>query len=160
MKNKLLAAVLALAVTFGAAPIAAAQGTLADGTDLNALRAAVKADKRAYVASALQLTPEEAKKFWPVYDAYQRKLDVTSMRRGRMVEEILGRDRPMSDAYAKNLVEELVAIDEEETRALRALARQAQKALPARKAARYLQIESKIRATQAYDIAAVMPLVK
>jgi len=33
------------------------------------------------------------------------------------------------------------------------------KALPAKKAARYLQLESKIRALQAYEIAAAFPLV-
>jgi len=32
--------------------------------------------------------------------------------------------------------------------------------LPAKKAARYLQIESKIRAMQAYDIAVGIPLIK
>lgn len=160
MKNKLLAIALALAVTLGAASTASSQGTLADGTDLNALRTAVKNDKRAYVASALDLSPEEAKKFWPVYDAYQRKLDVISMRRGTIVEEIVGRDRPMSDAYAKNVIGDLIAIDEDESKALRTLNKSAQKALPARKAARYLQIETKIRATQAYDIASVMPLVR
>jgi hypothetical protein len=32
--------------------------------------------------------------------------------------------------------------------------------LPPKKAARYLQLESKIRAVQAYDIAANIPLVK
>ena len=34
------------------------------------------------------------------------------------------------------------------------------KALPTRKAARYLQLESKIRAVQAYDIAAAIPLIE
>jgi len=32
--------------------------------------------------------------------------------------------------------------------------------MPAAKAARYLQLESKIRALQAYDIASTIPLVK
>ena len=34
------------------------------------------------------------------------------------------------------------------------------RALPPRKAARYLQLESKIRAMQDYDIAKAIPLVK
>jgi DNA polymerase II large subunit len=32
--------------------------------------------------------------------------------------------------------------------------------LPPKKAARYLQLESKIRAVQAYDVAATVPLIK
>ena len=34
------------------------------------------------------------------------------------------------------------------------------KALPIKKAARYLQLESKIRAAQAYDIAVGIPLIR
>ena len=34
------------------------------------------------------------------------------------------------------------------------------RALPPKKAARYLQLESKIRAVQAYDIAVAFPLVQ
>jgi hypothetical protein len=34
------------------------------------------------------------------------------------------------------------------------------KALPAKKAARYLQLEAKIRATQLYDVAEAIPLIK
>jgi hypothetical protein len=66
----------------------------------------------------------------------------------------------MSDLYAKNLASELVAADDAEIKARRVLYNKVMKALPATKAARYLQLESKIRAVQAYDIASTFPLVK
>ena len=124
------------------------------------LRDAVKSDKRAYVASALALTDAEAKRFWPIYDNYQRHLDTTVRRTSRLVEEVVGLAGPLTDANAKRLANELVAIDEEESRDRRRMHGRLMRALPPKKALRYLQIENKVRAIRIYDIAGVMPLAK
>ena len=34
----------------------------------------VRADKKLFVAKNMQLTTDEAKKFWPIYDKYQDEL--------------------------------------------------------------------------------------
>ena len=143
-----------------AAPSASAQGSAADMTDMQALRAAVKADKRALVAQTLKLSDAEAKKFWPIYDNYQRAIDVANRQRNVVVVDLVGLEKPLSDPYARDLSKELIAADEAEIRARRTLQNKVMKALPPKKAARYMQLESKIRAVQAYDIAVAIPLVK
>lgn len=153
-------AALLFAVAMVAAPSAAAQGNAADATDMQALRAAVQADKKAYVASALALTDAEAKKFWPIYDAFQRDLDLANRKRNLAIEGLVARDKPLSDLYARNLLKDLLDADDAEIRARRTMQSRLLKAVPPKKAARYLQIESKIRAAQAYDIAVAFPLVK
>jgi len=137
-----------------------AEGSVADVTDLQALRTAVRANKKAFVASTMQLTDTEAKKFWPAYDAYQGILDMANRERILAIEGLIGRDKPLSDLYAKNLVMDVVAADEMEIKARRTLYNGVMKALPAKKAARYLQLEEKIRDVAAYDIAATIPLVR
>jgi len=166
MPRILAAIVLAAAILAGVRP-ALAEGNVADVTDMQALRAAVRADKKAFVASTLKLTDAEAKKFWPVYDAYQRDLDQANRQRGRVVEGIvLWGDKPISDVYAKNLANDLIAADELELKARRTLHNRlikplpGRKVVPAAKGAQYLQLESKIRALLAYDIASTIPLVK
>jgi hypothetical protein len=133
---------------------------IGDVTDMQALRAAIRADRKAYVASALNLTDAEAKKFWPLYTDYQRAVDVANRERSLVIESLVGRDKPMTDIYARNLAKELVLADEVEVKARRTLYNKLIKALPAKKAARYLQLESKIRAVQAYDISTAIPLIK
>jgi len=167
MRTMLLAALVALAIVaaphaHGAAPgpQIAAQSSAGDVTDLQALRSAVGKDKRGYVAATLNLTDAEGKKFWPIYENYQRALDVVDRRRARAVIDLAGSDRPLSDAYAKSLSTELMSTDEAEIRARRTMQNKLMRALPPRKAARYLQLESKIRAVEAYDIAASLPLVR
>jgi len=154
-----LIVILATAAALSAVT-AGAQGNIADATDLQALRAAVKADKRALVAQTLQLTPDEAKRFWPIYDAYQRDLDMINHERNMTVIDVVEADKPISNLYAKNLEKSLISADEAEIKSRRTCYNNLIKALPAKKAARYLQLEAKIRAAQAYDIAAAIPLIK
>ena len=142
------------------APVAVAEDKIADVTDMQALRAAVKSDKKAFVASTMKLTGAEAKKFWPIYDAYQRTVDVSNQRRALAIEAVIAKDESLSSLYARNLANELIANDEAEIRARRAMHNRIMRALPPNKAARYLQLESKIRAVQDYDIASTIPLVK
>ena len=159
-------AALLFAVAVFAAQTVLAEGNAADVTDMQALRTAVRADKKAFVASTLNLTDAEAKQFWPVYDSYQRDLDMANRRRAVAVETLINRDKAVSDLLAKNLALELIAADEIEVKARRALTNRLIKPLPGRsimpavKGARYLQLESKIRAMQAYDLAATIPLIK
>ena len=156
--NMKLAAML-FAVTALVAGTAAAAGNVAEATDLQALRASVRADKKALVAGTLTLTDAEARKFWPLYDAYQRDLDMINRRRVVAVEGLIARDKPLSDLYARTLANELLVTDEMEIKSRRTLQNGVLKALPAKKAARYLQLENKIRAVQAYDVAEAIPLI-
>src|SRR5262249_1358369 len=100
------------------------------------------------------------KKFWPLYDTYQRSLDAANQRRTLVVINLVSLDKPVSDLYAKSLANELIAADEAEIKARRTLHNRTMRALEPKKAARYLQLESKIRAIQAYDVAATIPLIK
>jgi Spy/CpxP family protein refolding chaperone len=139
---------------------ATAQGSSSDVTDMQTLRSAVKTDKRAFVAATLALTDAQAKKFWPIYDAYQRRLDAANRMRAVAIEGLLSRDKPITDLYAKQLAADLVASDEAEVKARRTLYGGLMRALPATTAARYLQLESKVRAIQNYDLAVAFPLIR
>ncbi len=156
MKKKALVLLL-LAL---AGPIAWAEDKNADVTDMQALRQSVRADKRALVTSTLNLTDAEGKRFWPIYDNYQRDLDQTHRRRNVALQELMFRDKPMTNLAAKYYATELLAIDEAELKARRTMRNRVMRALPAVKAARYMQLEEKVRAVQDYDIAAAVPLAR
>jgi Spy/CpxP family protein refolding chaperone len=156
MTKFLFALLLSLAA---AAPMSAQAQAKIDYNDLTALRNAAKADKKALVASTLQLTDAEAKAFWPIYDDYQRSRDASDRQRVRAIEGVIATDKPVSDAYANRLAKDLLAADEAELRARRTMQNKLFKAIPAKKAAKYLQLESKLRAAQAYDIAGAMSLI-
>ena len=109
MKKHLVTLLFAVVVAAIPTRAAWAQGNAADVTDMQALRTAVRADKKAYVASVMKLTDEEAKKFWPAYDAYQRTLDMTTREKNVTLEGVIAQDKPVSDPYAKQIAKDLIA---------------------------------------------------
>ena len=124
-----------------------------------AFRDAVKADKRAVVAKNMELTEAEAKKFWPLYDAYQKDLDKVLQRQNRAIVEYVNQASSMTDTNAKRIARELLEADAEEQRLRERQLKKLYAILPARKAIRYLQIENKIRALNRFDLAERIKLV-
>ena len=163
MKRNVAAVILSAIMIV--APLASAADKVAADAELKSMWKAIQSDKKAYVASVLNLTPAEAKKFWPIYDQYQRDLDMYNRRRNVALEGLINSDKPVSDLYAKQLSSELIAVDEGEIKARRKMQSKLIQArllspLPAKKAALYLQVESRIRAVQLYGIAEEFPLIK
>jgi hypothetical protein len=148
------------AVMLLTAPVGA-QDKSAD-LNMQTLREELRADKKAVVAANMQLSDTEATAFWPIYDQYQRDLRAINE---RLAKAIVGyadayTAGPVTSAMAKNLIEESIAIDEAEVKLRRDYAVKLTRVIPPAKAARYLQIESKIRAAIRYELAANIPLVE
>ena len=155
-----VATVLALPVAAQTKP-AAAQAK-PSSSDMEILRQKIKADKKLVVAANMQLTEAEAKAFWPVYEAYQKDLARIN---DRMAKAVMGyadsyNKGPVSDETAKKLISEAIAIEESEVTLKRSNLPKLEKAVGGMKAARYLQIENKIRAIIRYELAASIPLVE
>jgi len=134
----------------------------AGSTDMEILRQKIKADKKLVVSMNLDLTDAEAAKFWPVYDQYQSELDQINRRRNQLILSYADayNKGPIDDAMAQKLIADYQKVDSDEA-ALRANSMpKIMAALPAVKAARYMQIESKIRAAINYELASAIPLVE
>jgi hypothetical protein len=158
MKKLLWSMICAIALLAGPAY---AQDKSAD-MNMQILRDKIKADKKVLVAANMQLTDAEAKAFWPIYDAYQNDLKAINARLGTAILAYADAYKagPIADGPAKKLLDEAIAIDEAEIKLRKDSAAKLTKAIPAAKAARYLQIESKIRAAIRYELAANIPLVE
>jgi len=130
--------------------------------NMEILRQKVKADKKLVVAANLMLTDAEGTAFWPVYEAYQKDLQQINQRMAAVIESYASayNKGPVANDVAKKLLDESVAIDDAEVKAKSALVPKVMGVLPAAKAARYIQIENKIRAAIRYELAAGIPLVQ
>lgn len=148
------------AVVLAAAP-AFAQDKSAD-MNMRMMLDKIRVDKQALVAANMDLTDTEAKGFWPVYDQYQYELNVINDRLASIILAYADayNSGPVQDATARKLLSEAIAIDDSELRLRRDYAARLMRAIPAAKVARYLQIESKIRAAVRYELAANIPLVQ
>jgi len=152
--------VTACAIVAGLAASAMAQTPATNNMEI--LRQKVKADKKLVVAANLMLTDAEGTAFWPLYEAYQKDLQQINQRMAAVIESYASayNKGPVANDVAKKLLDESVAIDDAEVKAKSALVPKVMGVLPAAKAARYIQIENKIRAAIRYELAAGIPLVQ
>lgn len=156
---KLIKVVIICLVALTAAP-AFAQDKQPD-QNMQILLEKVKADKKLVVAANMDLTEAEGAAFWPIYDAYQKDLQALNERIRKTIVAYADayNKKSLSDAQAKQLTDEVLAIDQDEITLRKTYAARLGRAIPGTKVARYLQIENKIRAAIRYDLAAGIPLV-
>jgi len=155
--------VVFVVMLFAAPVFAQDKGSSSADTNMEILIQKVKADKKLLVASNMDLSDGEGKQFWPLYDAYQKEL-------GQINERLVRTITDYADAYnagkgtisnetAKKLLNEALAVESAEVKLKQAYAEKIGKVLPATKTARYIQIETKIRAVIKMELAKQIPLV-
>ena len=165
MVLKLVAIALAGTLT-GPTQLTLAQSKPAESdkpaSNLEIIHEKLKADKKLIVAKYMQLTESEAKKFWPVYDEYQKDLQRSNERLSNLLENYAAdhKNNSLTDEKAKKLLDEWLALEQDEGKRRGAFAPKVLQALPAKKAARYLQIENEFRILLRYDLAKTVPLVQ
>ena len=122
----------------------------------------LKADKKLIVSQYMELTEAEAKSFWSVYEDYQKDLQKIHERLGALLKSYAAdyRSKSLTDEKAKKLLDEWIALEQDEVKQRSAFVPKLTKALPAKKAARYLQIENEYRMLLRYDLAATVPLAQ
>ena len=108
------------------------------------------------------LTDAEAKKFWPIYDAYQKDLEAID---GRLAKTIAAyadayNSGSVPDDMARQLIGDYLAIEQDEAKMERSYVSKLSDVLPGARVARYLQLETKMRAIIRYQLAANIPLVQ
>jgi hypothetical protein len=122
----------------------------------------LKADKKLIVTKYMELTEAEAKNFWPVYEDYQKDLQKINERLLNMLQSYAAGygDKSLTDEKAKQLLDEWIAIDNDDAKRRASYVPKVMKVLPPKKAARYLQIENEYRILMKYDLAVTVPLVQ
>jgi hypothetical protein len=161
-----LAALGLVGALIGFRQLSTAQTQTAGGdkpaSNLEIIHEKLKADKKLIVSKYMELTESEAKKFWPVYEEYQKDLQKNNERLLGLLESYAAdyKNKSLTDEKAKKLLDEWIAFEEEEGKRRSAFAPKVLQVLPPKKAARYLQIENEYRILIRYDLAATVPLVQ
>jgi hypothetical protein len=127
---------------------------------MDILRDKIKADKKLLVAENLGLTDAESKVFWPVYEDYQKELAGINDRLLKTIQSYAQdyNAKTLTDDKAKSLMTETLAIEQAEVALKKKYLDKLNGIIPPIKAARYMQIENKLRAIVRFDLAGNIPL--
>ena len=131
-------------------------------TNLEILTEKLKAEKQQVVAMNMNLNRLEAMSFWPLYKAHQVQLREMDEKINNIIREYTlayNKNGLVPDSVAKKLIEAVLVAEIKELEINLANYRAVESVLPAVKVARYMQIESKIRAIEKIGLASEVPLV-
>lgn len=104
MKKLLL--VLSCMFSIASATPALAQDKLAAAAPTSAeLLARIQSDKKGLVKEAMNFTPEQEKKFWPLYDRFQRELEVPQRAATHALLDYIAANYAPTDANAKRITD-------------------------------------------------------
>jgi hypothetical protein len=150
-------AIAVLAATF--APLLHAQNA-GLAADEQILLKQVNTDIKALYATNLGLTEAESAKFWPIYNEYQAKKKPLQDRFLNNVNHFAEKYDAMTDADAAALLKEKMAIEKEGEALKQKYTAKIAKELPAKKALRYAQLETRIQNLVARDVYTLIPLAR
>ena len=120
--------------------------------------AAARAQRKATVGANMNLTPDEASKFWPVYDAYEARMDSIEDRHVRELKEFAAKYQNYTDADARKKLDEVMAIQQARLDVQKDFIPKFLAVVSQIKVTRFYQIDNKIQALIQCDIAQLVPL--
>ena len=150
--------VLALALVAATVLIPARAQELGLVTDEQILLKQVMEDKRSVYAASLELSDSESQAFWPIYDDYEAKVKKLDDRFLALVNRFAAEYDTLSDQEATEMLKEKMAIEKERMALEQSYTHKVAKAIPAKKALRYAQVETRIENMLRRDVYGLIPL--
>jgi hypothetical protein len=123
-------------------------------------RAAIQVRRQALVTAAMDLEPKESDVFWPLYREYRLEMAKVNDRFVRGLGRYLETYDSLTDETAKKMMEEYLSIERARTSVKSKYVSRFLKVLPAKKVARFFQIDNKLDAVINAELAQRVPLAR
>jgi putative SOS response-associated peptidase YedK len=117
-------------------------------------------EKKAIIKENVQLTDQEDRAFWPLYDEYMQTYAELFKRRADLEKGMLEYSEAVSEKRAKIIVDEYYDIVSDSLKAKLSMLKKVRKILPETKVLKFFQLEEKIEAGFQSFTAESQPLVK
>ncbi len=153
---------LLLSLLCGAQLMAQTTGPVAGASnEMSDARALLISGREDIVREEMRFSEDEAATFWPLYNSYQADMRVVNDRYASLLTSYLDAYRAgtVSEAMADQIVDDYLEIQNEILKIKKNYLADFRKALPARKAARFYQLENKMQAEMESQLALIVPLI-
>ena len=127
--------------------------------DIQMLRADIRAKRKQVVAANMTLTPDEATRFWPLFDEYTLEVRKVNDKRWAMMKEYVAAYAQITDEQAKDHIVKSTAIDTELIALRTRYMPQFEKLLPPKKVAQFYQIDRRLDLLMNLQLASLIPVV-
>ena len=123
-------------------------------------RDVLKTEKKAVVAEVMSFTEEESAVFWPLYNEYNEKMYVLNTETYHIIKDYAANFESLTDEKAVSLMNSRMKIEKELSSLEKTYFKKFQKIITGKKAARYFQLENKIKAMIGAELALEIPLME
>jgi len=126
---------------------------------LKSMRADMQSSRADIMAKNLTLTAEQAGKFWPVFDKYQKEQNAIMDEQLKSIQQYAESYQTLDDAGALALIKALLDRDAKMTSLRQLWLGEFQKVVPAKIAARAVQIDRRLSTLAQLQISSQIPLI-
>lgn len=134
--------------------------TAQDQSAIELTRQRIQAERQTLVSAGMQLTDEQAGRFWPVYSAYRAEIKPLGDRQIALIQGYAENYGSVTDEYATAMLKEFMDIREQALQIQKKYVPRFGEVLTPVLVARFYQIENKLDAIIAYDLAMSIPVLQ
>ena len=165
MKKRVVAVLVGTALMIGSrtsAQTAAPQDAphVISDQDLGLLRKDIRSQRKQLIASNLNLTDQEATKFWPVYDQYVSELITINDRKFGLIQEYADNYGKLTNDQSLSFVRRWLDADIEIAQLRQKYVPIVSKVLDGKKSATFFQLDRRIAMMIELQLSSQMPLVQ
>jgi hypothetical protein len=128
-------------------------------SDIQLLRSDVQAGKNEIITHTMQFNDAESVAFWPVYRDYARDQQVIGDQRVQLIKDYALNYDTMDDSKAKDMVQRMINIEDETLNLREDYWPRFMKALGAKRAAKFYQVDTRLSLIVTLQLTAAIPLI-
>jgi hypothetical protein len=127
--------------------------------DIQMLRENIRDSRKKITAANMNLTADEATKFWPIYDQYQQELNKIGDVRWNLIKSYVANYPNVSPDQAQDFMNKSSSIDQQMIALRDKYISQFEKVISPKKAALWYQIDRRIDLLVNLQLSSLLPLV-
>jgi hypothetical protein len=128
--------------------------------DVQLLRQDIRAKKKKLIASNLQLTADQATRFWPVYDQYTADLVQINNAKYDLIKEYAQNWGTMTDDQALSMLKRSLEVDAQVNQLRQKYVPIFNKVVPGKTTATFFQLDRRIQSMIDLQLGSQLPLVQ
>jgi len=128
--------------------------------EIRLTREVINNERQALVTRAMDLTPAEMQRFWPLYRQYRLAASKVGDRITTLITTYADNYQNLTDKVADKLLTDFVRLEEDRARLKAQYLPKFKKVLPPKKVVRFYQIENKLDTTLLAEIGQAIPLAR
>lgn len=128
-------------------------------SDIQLLRSNVQSDKNDIIAHNMKFTDTESATFWPIYRDYVRDQEGIADKRLQLITEYAKSIDKMDDLKAKDLAQRMIKVDGDTLNLREKYWPRFEKALGAKRAAKFYQVDNRLSMIINMQLASQIPLI-